>query len=99
LAARTPSETTTSTSESSRSRDTRRHVFAVSVLVLVSGALRLMLASGFVLGDDPAYADLVSQILRGTYPAAGPRGVFVCRPLMLYPLAASVRHRLFGWSE
>ena len=75
----------------------RHHFFIILLLVLFGFLLRLVLFSGFVLGDDPAYADLVSQIIKGSYPQIGTRGVFACRPLILYPVALSIY--LFGWFE
>ena len=57
----------------------------------------MILFSGFVLGDDPAYASFVSQILKGSYPSVESRLVFACRPLVLYPVACSIY--LFGWQE
>lgn len=59
--------------------------------------MRLFLFSGFVLGDDPGYADHVSQILKGTYPPIGPHAVFSCRPILLYTIALPVY--LFGWYD
>jgi hypothetical protein len=73
------------------------HSFIILLLVLFGLLLRLILFSGFVLGDDPAYADLVSQIINGSYPQVGTHGVFSCRPLILYPVALCVY--LFGWVE
>jgi 4-amino-4-deoxy-L-arabinose transferase-like glycosyltransferase len=73
------------------------HIIIIFILVLLSCVLRLALFSGFVLGDDPAYADLVAQIISGSYPQIGTHGVFSCRPLVLYPVALCIY--LFGWVE
>ncbi len=50
-----------------------------------------------MLGDDPAYSDYVSQILKGTYPDIGTHSVFACRPIVLYAIALPVY--LFGWFD
>ncbi|MBN2106914.1 MAG: glycosyltransferase family 39 protein [Deltaproteobacteria bacterium] len=77
--------------------ETRNHYFLILLLLLVSCTVRLLLFSGFVLGDDPAYADYTAQILNGTLPIIGTHGVFACRPLMLYPIALCIK--LFGWFD
>lgn len=75
----------------------KQHAFVLSVLLLFSLTVRLFLFSGFVLGDDPAYASFVAQILKGSYPPVESRVLFACRPLVLYPVACSIY--LFGWQE
>ena len=75
----------------------KHHVFVLSILLLFSLIVRLLLFSGFVLGDDPAYASFISQILKGSYPSVESRVIFACRPLVLYPVACSIY--LFGWQE
>jgi hypothetical protein len=75
----------------------KHHVFVLSILLLFSLFVRLFLFSGFVLGDDLAYADYASQILKGSYPSVESRVIFACRPLVLYPVACSIY--LFGWQE
>lgn len=72
-------------------------ILTVVCLVAVACAMRILLFSGFVLGDDPAYADYVSRILREGYPRIGPHAVFACRPIMLYAIALPIY--LFGWQE
>ncbi len=80
-----------------RKLSTRHHLTIVFLLLVIGGILRLMLFSGFVLGDDAAYADLASRIIQGSYPPIGTHGVFSCRPLVLYPIAFFIY--LFGWFE
>jgi len=75
----------------------KQHAFVLSGLLLFSLSVRLLLFSGFVLGDDPAYASFVAQILKGSYPPVESRVLFACRPLVLYPIACSIY--LFGWQE
>jgi 4-amino-4-deoxy-L-arabinose transferase-like glycosyltransferase len=75
----------------------KHHAFILSILLLFSLIVRLFLFSGFVLGDDPAYASFVSHILKGSYPSVESRVIFACRPLVLYPVACSIY--LFGWQE
>ena len=75
----------------------KRHVFVLSILLLFSLIVRLLLFSGFVLGDDPAYASFISQILKGSYPPVDSPILFASRPLVLYPVACSIY--LFGWEE
>ena len=76
---------------------TRNHFFIVLLLLFVSCTVRLLFFSGFVLGDDPVYADHIAQILNGSLPNIGPYDVFACRPLVLYPVALCIR--LFGWFD
>lgn len=73
--------------------------FNIHAIFLLGIALRLVMFAGFVLGDDPSYADLVHEILQGHYPPlSGPEvNLFSFRPLFLLPVAASMK--LFGWSE
>ena len=73
------------------------HLVTILLLLLCAVSVRLFLFSGFVLGDDPAYADFVSQILRGSYPPVGTHSVFTCRPLILYSIAIPIY--LFGWFD
>ena len=75
----------------------KQHAFVLSVLLLFSLIVRLFLFSGFVLGDDPAYASFISQILKGSYPPVDSPILFASRPLVLYPVACSIY--LFGWEE
>lgn len=53
--------------------------------------------SGFVLGDDPGYADLATQIIHGHYPFLCDTCVFAFRYVLLECIAASLK--LFGYSE
>jgi len=70
----------------------------LATLVAIALALRLTMFSGFVLGDDPAYAWYTSQILQGSgYPHFSKYSVFLARPLLLYMAALSIY--LFGWQE
>ncbi len=73
------------------------HLVTISLLLVCACIIRLFLFSGFVLGDDPAYADFVSQIIQGPYPHIGIRSVFTCRPIVLYSIALPVY--LFGWFD
>ena len=75
----------------------RVHLITILLLVMCACGIRLFLFSGFVLGDDPAYADYVSHLLKGSYPPIGSHSVFTCRPLILY--AISVPVYLFGWYD
>jgi len=78
-------------------RSVRFHLVTISLLLVCACSLRLLLFSGFVLGDDPAYADFVSHILNGSYPPVYSHSVFACRPIILYSIALPVY--LFGWFE
>ena len=73
--------------------------FNIHAVFLFGLALRLLMFSGFVMGDDGSYADLVYEILQGSYPPLqGPDvNLFSFRPLFLLPVAASMK--LLGWSE
>ena len=75
----------------------RFHLITILLLLICAGGIRLFLFSGFVLGDDPAYADFVSRILKGSYPPIGSHSVFTCRPIILYAIAFPVC--LFGWYD
>jgi hypothetical protein len=66
------------------------------VLLLASTLLRVAYFSGFIGGDDVAYADLVRQVLNEGYPAVG-ANIFASRPVLILALSASIR--VFGWSE
>lgn len=67
------------------------------LIIALAGGLRLLLFSGFVLGDDPAYADYVYRIISNGYPRIGTHEVFACRPLLLYAIALPIA--LLGWQE
>ena len=73
------------------------HVKTVAILLFLGSTLRILLFSGFVLGDDFAYALHASQIINGSYPDVGTHGVFAGRPLLLYPISFSIW--MFGWQE
>jgi 4-amino-4-deoxy-L-arabinose transferase-like glycosyltransferase len=73
------------------------HVFIILLLILIGLIVRLHFFSGFVLGDDPTYAQYVSQIIKWEYPEVDEFAVFACRPLLLFFTAIPVY--LFGWQE
>jgi 4-amino-4-deoxy-L-arabinose transferase-like glycosyltransferase len=75
----------------------KRDIITILSLFCFALALRLLLFSGFVLGDDPGYANLVSIILSGNYPGFGPYAVFGGRPLLMAVIAIPIR--IFGWYE
>jgi hypothetical protein len=74
-----------------------RSLFVISSLVLLALIIRILLFSGFVLGDDPAYSSLIARILDGLYPAIGKYGVFETRPLTL--MAGALPIYIFGWND
>ena len=74
-----------------------QHIGIIIFLLLVGVIVRLYFFSGFVLGDDPTYAQYVSQILKGEYPKIEKYAVFACRPLLLFLTAIPIY--LFGWQE
>lgn len=76
---------------------TRFHLVTIVLLLICACSIRLFLFSGFVLGDDPAYADFVSRILKGSYPSIGSHSTFTCRPIILYAIALPIY--LFGWFD
>jgi hypothetical protein len=74
------------------------HIAAVVLLVIFACSLRLVFFSGFVLGDDIGYADCVSDLVKGSYPAlAGRDSLLAYRPVMLYFIALPIY--LFGWFD
>ncbi len=75
----------------------KRPLITGGLLIAAAALLRLFFFSGFVLGDDPAYADYAARLLRGSYPAIGSHAVFACRPLLLLAIALPIR--IFGWYE
>jgi 4-amino-4-deoxy-L-arabinose transferase-like glycosyltransferase len=74
-----------------------RPLVDAAALLAISLFLRLWLFCGFGIGDDPGYAFHVHQILTEGYPDIGDNAVFLLRPVLLYPMAVSVR--LLGWTE
>lgn len=68
-----------------------------ALLLVLSACLAARLFCGFGLGDDTAYDDLASRILRDGYPAARDLLVFAGRPVLLYLIAAS--YGGFGYTE
>jgi hypothetical protein len=68
----------------------------LTLVLLVSGAIRTVLFSGFIGGDDWAYADLVHRVIEDGYPAVE-NNVFASRPVLVGLLAASIR--TLGWTE
>lgn len=77
--------------------DRKRAVHDVLALVAISLFLRLLVFSGWGLGDDIIYSQFVHRILTDGYPTENWSHVFLARPLLLYLMAYSVK--LFGWSE
>lgn len=75
----------------------KQHALLLAALLLASLVIRLVLFCGFVLGDDPAYADFAAQILHTGYPHIGTHGVFACRPIVLYAISLCIW--LFGWFD
>lgn len=66
--------------------------------ILIFGlCLRCLLMVGFALGDDPAYAQYAYLITQGIYPPLCDLCVFSFRPILLLPVALSLK--LLGWSE
>jgi len=74
-----------------------RSEYILAALMLCSLIVRLSMFSGFVLGDDPAYAELVPPLLNNAYPALRVHDVIACRPIVLYAIAFCIH--LFGWHE
>jgi 4-amino-4-deoxy-L-arabinose transferase-like glycosyltransferase len=66
------------------------------IVIGLSAAGRLLLFSGFIGGDDFAYAWAAHQILSDGYPVIG-GNVFATRPLLIGPMAAGVA--VLGWTE
>lgn len=66
-------------------------------ILLLALGLRLAFGTGFVLGDDPAYGDLATQIIGGRYPALCDICVFSFRHVLLSCIALSLS--LGGHSE
>lgn len=73
------------------------HIVIVLLLIILGTIVRLYFFSGFVLGDDPTYAQYVSQILKCEYPKVDEFAVFACRPVFLFITAIPVY--LFGWYD
>ena len=74
-----------------------QHIGIIILLLLLGIIIRIYFFSGFVLGDDPTYAQYVSLILKGNYPKIDEFAVFACRPVLLFVTAIPVY--LFGWQE
>jgi 4-amino-4-deoxy-L-arabinose transferase-like glycosyltransferase len=76
----------------------RRRSWTLDLLILLtlSGAARAVLFSGFVGGDDFAYAALAHDIVENRYPAVEPN-VFAARPVLMLPIATSIA--ILGWTE
>ena len=87
------------------SRDTESHgggtrkqtLRDVTSVLAFSLAARLLLFSGFGLGDDLTYAESVHQIITTGYPNPAEPNLFLLRPVFLEAIATSVKW--FGWSE
>ncbi len=75
----------------------RAGLINIATIVLLATALRLALFSGFVMGDDPAYADYALIILKGGYPPLCELCVFSFRPILLFSIAGCFK--LFGWNQ
>lgn len=73
------------------------HFVVVFALVAIAAGVRLWFFSGFVLGDDPGYADLVRLIIDAGYPRVESHSVLAARPVVLYSIALTVY--LFGRIE
>ncbi len=59
--------------------------------------IRLFFFAGFVLGDDPNYADCAYTIIKGYYPSLCKTCVFAFRPILLFSTAVPLKY--LGWSE
>ncbi len=66
-------------------------------ILILALVIRILCFSGFVLGDDPNYADDVRTILDGSYPPLCDLCVFSFRPVLLYAISSSLTW--LGWSE
>jgi hypothetical protein len=75
----------------------KSHAIFLFLLLTFAGGLRLYYFSGFVMGDDPGYAEHAEYIVNDSYPPMGERSVFSGRPLLLHPLGLSLS--LFGWND
>jgi 4-amino-4-deoxy-L-arabinose transferase-like glycosyltransferase len=69
----------------------------INTIIVCALFLRVFFFAGFVLGDDPAYADNALMITQGHYPPLCDVCVFAFRPLVLFPVALSLKY--LGWSE
>ena len=69
----------------------------INTIIVCALFLRVFFFAGFVLGDDPAYADNALRITQGHYPPLCDVCVFAYRPLLLFPVALSLKY--LGWSE
>lgn len=69
----------------------------INTVVICALFLRVFFFAGFVLGDDPTCADNVLMITQGHYPPMCEVCVFAFRPLLLSPVALSLKY--LGWFE
>ena len=77
--------------------DRRNTFFNISTIIILALIIRVIFFSGFVLGDDPNYADDARTILDGSYPPLCDLCVFSFRPVLLYSISLSLKW--LGWSE
>jgi len=75
----------------------KKHCVYLICICLFGVVWRLYCFAGFVMGDDPAYADYVLSILNGSYPSLCDTCVFSFRPVLLLSTAACMK--LFGWNQ
>jgi hypothetical protein len=77
--------------------DRQNRFLTISNIIILALLIRMLCFSGFVLGDDPNYADDARTILDGSYPPLCDLCVFSFRPVLLYAISASLKW--LGWSE
>lgn len=77
--------------------DRRNGFLNINNILILALIIRILCFSGFVLGDDPNYADDAQAILDGRYPPLCDLCVFSFRPILLYSIGFSLKW--LGWSE
>jgi len=77
--------------------DRQNRFLTINNIIILALLIRILCFSGFVLGDDPNYADDARTILDGSYPPLCDLCVFSFRPVLLYAISTSLKW--LGWSE
>jgi 4-amino-4-deoxy-L-arabinose transferase-like glycosyltransferase len=77
--------------------DRQNGFLTISTIIILALIIRILCFSGFVLGDDPSYADDARMISDGRYPPLCDLCVFSFRPVLLYSIGLSLKW--LGWSE
>jgi 4-amino-4-deoxy-L-arabinose transferase-like glycosyltransferase len=77
--------------------DRRNHLLNINNIMILALIVRIGCFGGFVLGDDPGYAEDAQLIIEGGYPPLCDLCVFSFRPILLYSMELSLKW--FGWSE